>query len=347
MINNQTVITDVSFWQDDDNTAYKIDFRVMWSRGIDGTIMRAGQNQWIDEDFQDYLLNAITAGIPWGAYWFYDSRVPPEVQAQKFQEALMGFIPTLGVWADYEEIYGGPWGGAVHFKVFMEELKNRFPGVLIGVYTGPSYWIENTRADQRDYFKQYPLWIAHYGVASPSIPYPWTKEILWQYTDKGDGKYFGVESFGLDMNIFNGDIEDYKRFFGLTSYEPAPEIPQGEEGMYRVWSDTNNMTLRADRFYPAAALETVPRTTVMIADQILPQISGGLAGDSWAHVTSINGVQKNGWVAIKHNGQVLCRYEQVPDTGGGELPTITMVFKAPGYPDLNVEWSPNDSTDNS
>lgn len=341
MISNKVTLVDVSFWQDDDETLYKIDFSIMWSRGIDGAICRAGQNRWMDEDFRDYVNNCIKANMPWGAYWFYDSRVPPEAQAMRFQEVMAGLpVPPLGVWGDYEEHYGGAWGGAAHFKVFMQELQTRFPNTVVGVYTGPSYWIEHTTAAQRDWFKQFPLWIAHYKVPSPTIHAPWSDYLIWQYTEKGDGKYFGVESFDLDLDLFNGDLEDYKRFFGLDWYVPGTEQPQGEEGMFDVWSDTNNMSLRYSNTINSNVKEYIPRGTMMKADRIEAPISGGLAGDKWAHIIEAGGVAKEGWVAVIHNGVTYCTTRPVPTEGG--LPTITFTMAAEGYPTLTVEWKPNE-----
>jgi hypothetical protein len=89
MIKNQVIVSDFSFWQDDDYTPYKIDFTTAYKAGLDGTILRAGQNTWIDEDFIDYCRNADKAGLPRGAYWFFDSRVwkvPESSQSWEFGE---------------------------------------------------------------------------------------------------------------------------------------------------------------------------------------------------------------------------------------------------------------------
>jgi lysozyme len=316
MINNQVILTDISFYQDDNSTPYKVDFRAMRAGGVDGTIIRAGQNQWIDEDFRDYVHNAILASHPWGAYWFYDSRVPPEAQAAKLQEAMSGLPkPPLGIWADYEDVYDGAWGGGAHFKVFIEELKNRFPTTLIGIYTAPYYWIDNTKPEQRDWFKQFPLWIAHYQVANPTIPYPWEKFVLWQYTSKGDGKKLGAESFGLDMDLFSGTFDDYKRYFLLGDISPVEPPPQGEFGMFKVYSDKYKMSLRKTNEVTGVFIEYIPIGTIMKADKIEPQLSGGMGGDKWAHIIDAGGVTKDGWVAVIHNGVVYCQYEQIPTSG--------------------------------
>lgn len=341
-IQSKVVITDLSFYQDDDTTPYKVDFRAMRNGGVDGSILRAGQNQWVDEDYLDYARNADLIGHPRGAYWFYDSRTPPEVQAAIFAEVInMLPFPSLGIWGDYEERYGGPWGGGAHFRVFMEELQRRFPGKLIGVYTAPSYWETETTLLQKGWFKQFPLWIAHYYVKNPTVPIAWLTWILWQYTDRGDGKRLGVESYRLDMNIFNGTFEEYKRFFGLPEgLQPIEPSQEGEEGMFEVWSDVYAMTLRAQpNAFGTKLGETIPRGTRMRADMIVPPNSGGMAGDKWAHVIIVGGVAREGYVAIIHNGVSYCNYIDItqPPTN---LPTISITYEADGYPTLVVDWKP-------
>lgn len=319
MINNKVTLFDVSFWQDNDYTPYKINFQAMRFNGGDGVILRAGQNVWVDEDYLDYARAADEAGLPRGAYWFYDSRVDPITQANLFADAVnrSGF-PKLGIWADFEERYGGPYRSESHFKQFTDRLKTLFPNKLIGIYTAYYYWMERTTSVTRMYFSQFPLWVAHYRTAIPLVPPPWnvTGYKIWQYTDQGDGELFGAESKEIDMNVFAGTLEDYKRFFSLDGYVPSEPPPvEGEEGMFRVWSETNNMSLRTQASISGNYVETVPRGMIMKADIVQPPVSGGIPGDLWAHIIEVNGVTKNAWVAIRHLGDVYCKYEPIPETG--------------------------------
>lgn len=70
------------------------------------------------------------------------------------------------------------------------------------------------------------LWLANYGVnngqpnASPN-PYPWQSYTLWQYTSKGN--LGGINP--VDVNIFNGSIQD---FYNLGAKGSQPPIPQPE-----------------------------------------------------------------------------------------------------------------------
>jgi GH25 family lysozyme M1 (1,4-beta-N-acetylmuramidase) len=289
MIKNQVVLADISFWQDNDYTPYKVDFTKAWKAGLDGVILRAGQNTWMDEDYLDYARNADAAGLPRGAYWFFDSRVSPEPQADRFADIVQmsGAFPQLGVWADYEENYGGVYGGEANFKLFINKLQARFPGKLVGVYTGPDYWKNHTTLLGRVYFSKFPLWIAHYKAFEPTIPSPWGKYDwkLWQYTAEGYGPMFGAESEEIDLNFFNGTLEDYRQFFAIPEYQPAPQEELGE-GMklYRVQaSRTPYINLRATP--NGADIGDVYPNTEFTSDTF----ANDSLGRPWLHSPSLNG----------------------------------------------------------
>src|SRR3989304_316015 len=97
-------------------------------------------------------------------------------------------------------------------------------------YKGYNYWVENPvstgiPAASLNYFKQYPLWIANYGVTKPLVPKPWTEWTFWQFTDKGDGSIYGVESKNIDLNYFNGDLASFRQRFGLRESPPSEPVP--------------------------------------------------------------------------------------------------------------------------
>lgn len=228
--NNQgLIIPDVSFYQDDNNTPNGIDFRRMKAAGAAGVIIRAGQNSWKDEDFITNWRAAREAGLARGSYWFFDSRAEPGNQASVWRGLIDGDGPELGLWADFEESYGGTWKGERNWKTFLEAVKIVFPRVRLGIYTAEWWWQQQLVMDP-NYFAAYPLWVAEY-TSNPTLvtlPYPWRKNnkqaIFWQYTSKGDGPHYGTESLNVDLSFFNGDLESYRTYFGLSGevVEPPP-----------------------------------------------------------------------------------------------------------------------------
>jgi GH25 family lysozyme M1 (1,4-beta-N-acetylmuramidase) len=240
---------DVSFYEDDPETPQGIDYvKMLASAGY--VIVRTGQNLWVDSDFKVNWREAKLAGMPRGSYWFYDSRIEPKRQAELWVQQFDGDFGELPLFADFEEAYMGPYKGWKNWYTFLERLKQLVGGKEIGIYTAYYYWRDNapnatTQATSLEYFHQYPLWIAHYGVPEPMIPLPWKKGewLFWQYTEAGDGKLYGTESNGVDLNYFNGDLAALKARFNLTDAPPPPPnpdpnpLPDGDTAtgkMYRV-----------------------------------------------------------------------------------------------------------------
>lgn len=209
------IIPDISFYQDNNSTARKVDFAQMKAAGASGVIIRAGQNVWGDPDFADFWRAAREAGLWRGTYWFYDSRVPPEGQADLLRSVIGNDLPELGVWMDFEEGYGGGYGSLASMKRFSERVLFTFPNTVeIGVYTAPFWW--RSRVGDTAYFAQFPLWIAHYGVITPDIPKPFNRWLFWQFTSSGDGLKYGVESKEIDLNYYNGTKEQLAAYFGIA-----------------------------------------------------------------------------------------------------------------------------------
>ncbi len=219
---------DVSFYQDDPDTSRQIDFVVMEQAGAGYVIIRAGQNLWVDPDFAFNWQKARDAGLPRGSYWFYDSRAEPKRQAELWVNQFGNDFGELPLFADFEERYEGIYKGWQNWKIFLNRLRELLPASKeIGIYTAYYYWVDYGKVPltEMDYFHQYPLWIANYTTGGqPLIPAPWKswEWLFWQFTDKGDGKRWGVESAGIDLNYFNGDAAAFARRFPTVPAPPPP-----------------------------------------------------------------------------------------------------------------------------
>jgi GH25 family lysozyme M1 (1,4-beta-N-acetylmuramidase)/uncharacterized protein YraI len=221
---------DVSFYQDNPGTSRQIDF-VKMKENAGYVIIRAGQNLWVDSDFGHNWTEAKKAGLPRGSYWFYDSRAEPKMQAELWYSQLSNDPGELPLFADLEESYNGQYAGWKHWNTFIERIRVLVGNKQeIGIYTGYYYWLQNapgqlTNPIELEYFHQYPLWIANYGVTTPSVPAPWKPNewLFWQYTDTGNGSLYGVESLDIDLNYFNGDTKAFKKRFQLDGTPPGGE----------------------------------------------------------------------------------------------------------------------------
>jgi hypothetical protein len=58
---------------------------------------------------------------------------------------------------------------------------------------------------------------------------PWKrlrkKWTFWQYSATGDGLAFGAESKAIDLNVFNGTLEELRKFAGIGGTTNPPTNP--------------------------------------------------------------------------------------------------------------------------
>lgn len=214
---NNFKFPDVSFWQDDPTTIVPIDFDQM-AKNTEGVIIRAGQGTFEDKVFKTSWKNAKAAGLLRGAYWFYDSRVDAKRQAEKFVSVLGNDLGEMEMWCDYEDRYGGPHGGWKNWYNFMVRIQQLLPNKQLGIYTGYYYWTEF--GSSSEWFGKFPLWQAWYNTDIPPIvPKPWKTWTFHQFTDDAPGAIYGVESREIDLNYFNGSVEEF-----LARYHKQPSV---------------------------------------------------------------------------------------------------------------------------
>jgi lysozyme len=221
---------DISFYQDATETPQMVNFQTMKAAGAHFVIVKAGQRYYADPDFVHNWREAKAAGIPRGSYWFYDSRENPKVQAQKYWNLLESDPGELFHALDWEENYNGmyrDWQYVYDFLYWFKDF-SKLPYQYIPVYTGYYYWIEHapTNAQSLEWFKRHPLWLANYNPqAEVKVPPPWSECILWQYGTPAVGIKYGAESREIDMNLWNGDEQSFRLYFGLGGTTPPPVEP--------------------------------------------------------------------------------------------------------------------------
>ncbi len=73
-------------------------------------------------------------------------------------------------------------------------------------------------------FTAYPLWVANYGTTCPTMPSNWTKWVMWQ--SSSTGSVAGI-SGNVDVDEFNGSLQDLKDFINPAPPEPPPTKDAG------------------------------------------------------------------------------------------------------------------------
>lgn len=324
---------DVSFYQDAPTTPQQIDFSKMVEQGAEFVIIRAGQNQWIDPDWEYNWTHAKEAGLPRGAYWFYDSRYDPIRQAELCASLLGNDPPELRMWLDLEENYNGSYAGYTNWKKFINRFKQLLPNVSIGIYTGYYYIVGKIPVAEYEYFRQFQLWLAWY-TSNPDnvrIPAPWTVVEFWQEGTPPWGIAWGCESTEIDMNRYNGSKEDLLRNFGLS----------GETMQYKVvWSAGVARRTAPTTTNSSTNLTPYPFDSVVdvVQDNIPDQSAPTDPNKKWVKFTDGMYGASNYPDGSGPQVRMVKLEDPNPPTS---LPTIHISYRADGYPDLDIDWEPN------
>jgi GH25 family lysozyme M1 (1,4-beta-N-acetylmuramidase) len=148
-----------------------------------------------------------SAGVLRGAYQFFEPDQDEVAQANmviaKVGRLGPGDLPAM---IDVEVTRGvGAATLGARVRTWLE-LVEAGTGRKPIIYTGSYFWEDNVGTD----LSGYPIWIAAYGPACPSIPDDgWTNWTIWQYSD-GDNK--------LDHDVFNGTLAELQ---GLSAGSAA------------------------------------------------------------------------------------------------------------------------------
>ncbi len=159
---------------------------------------------FIDNTFGPNWANMKSAGVLRGAYQFFEPGEDEIAQAN----IVINAVGRLGegdlpVQLDLE-VTGGQspatiQARAAHWLSLVEAGTGKRPII----YSYGSFLQTNLGSG----FGAYPLWIAAYGPACPSVPLGWSNWLMWQYSD-GGGK--------LDHDVFSGSIEELRALAGAS-----------------------------------------------------------------------------------------------------------------------------------
>lgn len=210
---------DVSHWQGE------INFEKMREAGASFVFLKASQATWTDRRFVENYRAARRVGLLVGMYHYLDWSVPAMQQARYFAGLLSDYPPDIEPVVDYEERKNAPsrLAAVSALNIFVQTIED-LAGRVSMIYTSPGYWREY--GDTGESWARYPLWIAHYGAAKPIVPKPWSDWLFWQYTDRGDGKRYGVSSAQIDLNWYNGTVEQlHERYKANDVIVPQPSQP--------------------------------------------------------------------------------------------------------------------------
>lgn len=178
----------------------QVDWGAVKAAGVNYAYAKAVQgDSGEDDDFQRNWQGMKAAGILRGAYDFYVTGDEPQAQAQNFINRVQlgkGDLPPM---VDVETMSGGtvPDDDLIpDLHEFLETLTQHY-GQRPIIYTSPGFW----NANFDDSFRQYPLWVAEYGVSAPKPVKGWAQWTFWQYSQSGSVTGIGG---AVDLDHFNG-----------------------------------------------------------------------------------------------------------------------------------------------
>ena len=107
----------------------------------------------------------------------------------------------------------------------VETAFGRKPIIYSGQYFLQDYFSE-AGGGPPSWAKDYPLWLAQYPNqyvpgTQPPLPRGWFKWTFWQYSDKG--RVNGINA-KVDLNVFNGSLEDLYKFAGAQTDYHSPRL---------------------------------------------------------------------------------------------------------------------------
>jgi GH25 family lysozyme M1 (1,4-beta-N-acetylmuramidase) len=189
---------DVSKWQGE------INWKKVADAGYKFANIRVSNGTTLDPYFVKNRAGAKANGIIPGAYHFFQPDIDPAKQAD-FVVSHVGMLPSdeLPVTLDLEWADGGtPTVSAV--QTWMN-IVTAGTGKVPMIYTSAGYWNPIFNSE----FKKHPLWVAHWGTECPNLPEGWSEWWFWQ---PGGGPVPGVPGDIVDMDKFNGNLQDLKNF---------------------------------------------------------------------------------------------------------------------------------------
>ncbi len=172
----------------------RIDFSKFKST-VQGAILRIGWGYFTeDKMFSNYLSNVKRNNIPYGVYHY--SYALNEAEAIKEADGVIATLkkynikPDYPIYFDMEDADGYKSRHGVNIYrdnilihrmivAFCERIKQA--GYEPGVYASKSWF------DQLGDLSNYHIWLAHWGVSRPTIPYAG----MWQFSAEGNGYKLG------------------------------------------------------------------------------------------------------------------------------------------------------------
>lgn len=300
---------DVSRWQG------AIDWGPIAAAGYRFAVIRAScGNYYTDPRFYENWRGATDNGLLVSAYHVVKPKQTADSQMDRLLTVLQDRQSDLPLVLDVELTDDQDANTITRVvKECADEIEQR-DGRKPIIYTGSWFWNPNIHHTLA--WHEYDLWIAHYGVSTPTLPRDWTTWKFWQYSESG--QVSGVSSHNTDLNWFNGSYNDLLAYARKSSTLPGRREGMSDTGETAPTDTTETLTTddtasRTSELAQAAA----PRLRARVTNAFLrvrngPGVNYGhlrdlVEGDE-IEIQDIDGkevwlkIGPDEWVALVYNG---------------------------------------------
>lgn len=198
-----------------------IQWDVIAAQDITFAFIKATEGSSYEDPCFDFNWEQARAnGIYAGAYHFFSFESSGETQALNFIETvgnLDGDLPPVVDLEFYGDYSTNPLSKKETRQILDDLLAQLedFYGVKPIIYTTPKAYYQYLFGGG---YGEYPLWMRN------TYYKPTESWEFWQYSDKGelegyDGKQVDNLEMYIDLNVYNGDLEEFLTEFSLTSKE--------------------------------------------------------------------------------------------------------------------------------
>lgn len=215
--------TSEAIYQGIDVSAYQgtIDYEEVKNAGIEIVYIKASEGTYLEDPyFKRNYEGARNSGLSTGFYHFVRARNEEEAinEAEFFSRVISGTDPNCRLAMDFE-IFGDLSINEINaisrtFLQKVEEFTNKQMVIYSNTYDATNIFSSELARD-------YPLWVAQYGVSEPTNNGKWESWIGFQYRD--NGRISGING-NVDLDRFTKEI-----FLSDSEEIPKPINPSPEE----------------------------------------------------------------------------------------------------------------------
>jgi lysozyme len=225
----KVLIHDICYYQGDLSRYWQL-FK---DKGCKAIIIQSSNGYAFQNYFIDTVKVAKNLGFLVGSYHYYRQHITNlegsliPCNPIKQAEVYYSWVQRSGIKMDLPPVLdvengGNPQGvgyaGVDSCLDHIEKLFGRTPMIysssaILGGLAQPGW-------------ERFPLWLAHYTTEDKiSIPKPWTKWTIWQFSDRITYTPPGTTlKKPIDHNWFNGSFDDLKKFAGVTGNTNPPPV---------------------------------------------------------------------------------------------------------------------------